>query len=304
MAIIRYDTVGQDGLLSHLFSGANFVSEHVIDGKPDFDDPISGEDGTNKIFYFLSMAFSNFVRYFVWITIPIFVFFLPLGVFYVWKIRDMKILYLIPAGIFMLIPALYAYGRNIEDTRYLYVIIPLFCVISCYFLFLLEKRKNKNLFLILIIVGIAISSAIFLEYKKIDYEYERDVFEITRFVVAEANGVNNYPGDKYAKVATMELIWPQLPELGEKGRITFDLRKISTSGYNSLLEYVTESKEKGLTHLVVMEKNNSDFLYDVFVNDKNYPFLVKVYDSKEQGLKSHIKIYKINYERLEGYNNE
>jgi hypothetical protein len=204
----------------------------------------------------------------------------------------------------MLIPATYAYGRNIEETRYLYVIIPLFCVISCYFMFLLEKRRNRNLILALIIAAIVVSSVIFLEYKKIDYEYEREVFEITRFIVAEANGANNYPGDKYAKVATMELIWPQLPELSEKGRITFDLRKISTSGYNSLLEYITESKEKGLTHLVVMEKNNSNFLYDVFVNEENYPYLLKVYDSKEYGLKNHIKIYKINYEGLEGYNNE
>lgn len=304
MAIIRYNTVEQDGLLSHLFSGANFVSEHVIDGKPDFDDPVSGEDGTNKILYFLSTAFSNFVRYFVWIMIPIFVLFLPLGIFYVWKAKDRSILYLISVGIFMLIPAIYAYGRNIEETRYLYVAIPLFCVISCYFLFLLEKRKNRNLFLILIIAGIAISSLVFLEYKKTDYEYERDVFEITRFVVSEAGGVNNYLGDKYAKVATMERIWPKLPELSEKGRITFDLRKISTSEYNSVFEYVKESKAKGLTHLVVMEKNNSDFLYDVFINEENYPYLLKVYDSKERGLKNHIKIYKINYERFEGYNNE
>src|SRR3989338_1198223 len=37
MAIIRIEHTGQDGLISHLFSGSKFVSKVVISGEPDLD---------------------------------------------------------------------------------------------------------------------------------------------------------------------------------------------------------------------------------------------------------------------------
>ena len=38
--------------------------------------------------------------------------------------------------------------------------------------------------------------------------------------------------------------------------------------------------------------------YDIFVNDKEYPFLEKIFDSNELDMKYHVKIYKINYEMM------
>ena len=43
------------------------------------------------------------------------------------------------------------------------------------------------------------------------------------------------------------------------------------------------------------------FLKDVFNNEKNFPYLIKEYDSKDRGLNYHVKIFKIDYEKLESH---
>ena len=48
--------------------------------------------------------------------------------------------------------------------------------------------------------------------------------------------------------------------------------------------------------------SNASFVLDqnIFHNEKNYPFLIKEYDSKENGFKYHVKLFKINYESMQG----
>ena len=42
--------------------------------------------------------------------------------------------------------------------------------------------------------------------------------------------------------------------------------------------------------------HRQNFLKDVFDNEKNYPYLIKEWDSKNDGFTYHVKIFKINYE--------
>ena len=37
---------------------------------------------------------------------------------------------------------------------------------------------------------------------------------------------------------------------------------------------------------------------NIFVNEQNYPFLIKEFDSKENGFKYHVKIFRINFEEF------
>ena len=37
-------------------------------------------------------------------------------------------------------------------------------------------------------------------------------------------------------------------------------------------------------------------LSDVFANEQKYAFLIKEYDSKDQGFQYHLKLFRINYE--------
>ena len=73
--------------------------------------------------------------------------------------------------------------------------------------------------------------------------------------------------------------------------------------YKYIESYVKESKEKGLTHLVIDEhKNRNPFFHDVFDHEENYPYLSKVFDSSEYGYRYHVKIFKIDYSKFNSNN--
>ena len=67
---------------------------------------------------------------------------------------------------------------------------------------------------------------------------------------------------------------------------------------------MTESKKNNITHLIVDGKENrANFLNLIYENDNNYPFLKMVYDSQQNGLNYHVKIYLIDYEHFDRIQN-
>jgi len=46
------------------------------------------------------------------------------------------------------------------------------------------------------------------------------------------------------------------------------------------------------------KKERPSFLIDVFTNEMDYHYLEKKYDSKNDGFIYHVKVFKINYEKL------
>ena len=71
----------------------------------------------------------------------------------------------------------------------------------------------------------------------------------------------------------------------------------------NLDEYFELLKKQKVTHLLLDKENNVKLiddelrihLRDIFKNEQNYPFLIKEYDSKENGFKYHLKLFKIDY---------
>ena len=69
--------------------------------------------------------------------------------------------------------------------------------------------------------------------------------------------------------------------------------------FDTLKEYLEFGKKENLTHLVLNGKNmNTEFLQDIFFNEKEYVFLKKIYDSKEIGYELHVKIFEIDYDKM------
>ena len=65
-----------------------------------------------------------------------------------------------------------------------------------------------------------------------------------------------------------------------------------------LLEY----EKDGLTHIVIdQNENRPDFLKHVFKNEKEYPFLIKEYDSDYDKMEYNVKIFKIDYDILRNF---
>jgi hypothetical protein len=303
-----YESTGEEGIINPIFGGgAAYLLTHVIQGMPDYDDAIYGENiEEDRVSIFVSLGIINTIKYLGWVLIPTFLLFIPIGVILLFQKRDYTTLTIILFGITMLIPAFYAYGRGIEETRYLYMLFPILCIISSLTIKKIsEKFKKENLILIAIVVGIILSSVIFLDYKKIDREHEIESYLIAKDITSIAGGINHYsPNSKYIHIAEISNKWPiiPLPPKEENYNQLFDVKKISPEKYSSLNDYIKNSKEKGLTHLVInKEKNNAKFLDDIFYHEEKYPYLIKEYDSLDQRFNIQIKMYKIDYIKFENF---
>ena len=92
--------------------------------------------------------------------------------------------------------------------------------------------------------------------------------------------------------------------------------KESTEYHNpqidNLRDYFQVLEKQKITHLLLDEINNSSLindelrlhLRDIFNHENKYPFLVKEYDSRENGFNYHVKLFKIDYDLYNEWINE
>ena len=255
--------------------------------------------GTNLI----TTGIENYLKYFIWVLIPIFILAVPIGIILIFKNLNYKKLTIIFSIIGLSIPIFYAYSVSIMDTRYLYVLYPMLAVISIFAVErVIQKNNYKNIILIILISGILITSISFLEYKKIDEKHEKEAFEIAKYVVTHTTAVNFYsPESQYIKVAEVFRDWPSIPIHTSDGHFDIKMPRVNANEYDNLNEFISNSENIVLSHLVIdTDSNMPNFLIDVFENEKKYPYLIKEYDSKEDNnFNYHVKIFEINYEEFD-----
>jgi len=285
MAIVRIEITGQDSLSSNIQSAPNEI--------------ISFSEDTGLI-VFLMTGLVNLVKFLGWIMVPIFIFFVPVGFLLILKNRNTNTTTIITIIVVMLLPALYAYTMRAFDTRYLFSVYPLFCVLSIFTVkSLISRLRNRNAFLILLIGGILLSSSIFLDFKKVDTEHEKEALSLAYHVVNRTKVINQYlPESKYVVITAMTDLqnFPILrSDFKGEPSPTLDLKA------NSLEEYIKLGREKGLTHLVLDDIENLRrpyFFKDPFYHEEKYSYLTKEFDSLDHGYKYHLKIYKIDYDKF------
>jgi len=297
---INYESEQRTSIFSLVFGGGEYIFQYVINDNPDVDDKFFGLHAENRVQIFVGNAVEGFVKYLGWTLIPVFIIFTILGVIFVPKtITRNKIIFGI-FFIFLSIAGIYAYGRGIQETRYLLVLLPIFSLLCCYGFNYLTKYNVKKI-TIITICAVIVSSFVFLEYRNQDNIFESEIYEGTLFLVNNAEGVNIYHGHKYVKVAELQNNWPELLPKGEHGKIIYTTTKIPIKDFDEPIEYVKSNEDKGLTHLVVIKENEEGFFDDIYVNEDNYPFLEKIYDSAELEMNTKYKIFMINFERLNEY---
>jgi hypothetical protein len=284
MTLIRIEMGAGDPITGRLF----LESDHILSS--------ASENGENFIHYFLR-GMEKPIKLTGWSMIPIFIFLLPVGFVWLFKKIDYKKLALICIIGLLLVAALYTMTRG-SDTRYLLPLYPFFCIVSAISAQLFGHRvKKDNLIIVLIIGGVLLSSSIFLDVRKIDYDYQRDAFAITKHITTITRGINEYPPENYYLESAQIQQFPIL-----RSELQIYTIIIPTGDHESLLQYIMSSKEKGLTHIVVDDKANRPvFLRDVFYHEEKYPYLVKVFDSSDENYKYVIKIFKIDYTYLDGH---
>ena len=262
------------------------------------------KDGSYDGSTLIAAGIENYFKFFIWILIPIFILGFPIGIILIFKNFNYKKLTIIFAMVGLSVPIFYAYSLSLLDTRYLYVLYPMISIIS---IFTVEKyiQKNnyKNIILVILVLGILVASISFLEYKKINAEYEKEAFEVAKYVVAHTSGVNFYsPESQYIKVAEVFRDWPSVPIHTSDGHFEIKMPRVDANEYDNLNQFIINSKQIGISHLVIdTDSNMPNFLIDIFEFEKKYPYLIKEYDSKEKGMNYHVKIFRINYQEIDNY---
>ena len=112
-------------------------------------------------------------------------------------------------------------------------------------------------------------------------------------------GLNYHPELRgYLIAAEIPNEWPFL--FNDQTR---ERKMIKTTGYDNLEDFISNSRGN-LTHLIV-DKNSElpKFLQNVYYNEDEYEYLVKEFDSKDNGFKHHIKLFKIDYQKFDSQNN-
>ena len=287
MATIRIQTSGEDAITSRILGGVQVVSSSLLPEKnAEPGTTIDLKNGVVNLTRFLGLSMASYFALFV-----------PFGSLLIFKNRDYIKTAIILTMAFLLIPAFYAFSQ-ISDTRYLFPLYPFFSILSIFTIkTLVTNIIYRNIFLILLIFGILLLSWYFLYSHNVDVEHEKEAFNLAQYVANTTTVINQYlPESKYIALAGMTHL-QSFPVLKSEFKEPAKPLKLEA---NSLQEYIQVGKEKGLTHLVLDgAKNRPNFLNDVFYHEEKYPYLLKEFDSFEHGYKYHLKIYKIDYKKIE-----
>jgi 4-amino-4-deoxy-L-arabinose transferase-like glycosyltransferase len=278
MIIFRIDATGTDGIFVRTATSLVATS------------PIGNEQNYLKIF----QSFEIFFKYLGWIMIPNFIFFVPLGIIQYFKNRKKENNFVIIFSIIMALPMLYAYSVPALDTRYLYFLFPILCLLSGlaiqhYF----SKIKAQNYILVVIFIVILFSSVLFYEYKKDDWRMDKnnedEYLKISQKILKFSEGINYHPTiGRYLSVEQLPNQWP----ISYKD-ISLKTELISPQ-QNSLNEFIQQNRES-LTHIVVDNKSDlPKFLIEVYEKEFEILDLVYEYEIKNKGEK--FKVFKINYD--------
>ena len=276
----RTDVAGYDGI----FQRASFASNQIIS--------IANNDSGSEILDGLKL----FTTYFGWILIPNFLLFLPFGFIQYLKHMNKENNFIFIFLIIYSLPLLYAYIVQAQDTRYFYFLFPIFSLIS---LFAVKKYlsffKRKNIVLFIIIISLLISSIVFYEFKKIDSDNEKEINSISKIISEKELGLNFHPTvTRYIYANELPTNWPF-----EISNTQFKTVIIETSNFSNLENFISSSRNSLTSIVVDNDSNLPEFLQDVHINEKNYPYLEKSFDSSDYDFNYSIKLFHINYQEFD-----
>jgi hypothetical protein len=295
MAYIRTETIGHDGIISNVLG----ASKYYVTTATVSDTSTRDASGAN----FIGSGLFNLVKFSGIFSLPYLIFLIPFGLIKIIKDRNFENYTLLTVGITMLLVALYAYSRDIQDTRYLLILTPIVSVIS---LFTIEKiflriKKQKIILIVICIIFIS-SSMCYLEITKIDDDYERDAYEFAKIVYEKTDIINGYyPEDKYLRPVIAEFS-DSFPK--EKNLLPKPIKLINNSlgpnNFSSINELIEQNRDEGLEYIVADDqKQRPQFIHDLYFEEEKFSYLKKVFDSKELDYQYNVKLFFIDYEEYD-----
>jgi len=291
ISTMRTEANGEDGLISQFVKAPTYVSKHVVGSTPDEND-VYYDNSENKIVDFIFLSINKTGMFFGLSLAPYMIIFFTIGMFFILKNKkyrnlNYEKLTIILFSITIIIPAFYAYGRGISEIRYLFGLLPIFCIISTYGIYILSNKINRKNIISFSAIGLVIVlSLIFVNMKIPDYEYENASFFTSTEILNKTNVVNNFHGDWHLKSAHLLNNWPNLPEANQYGKYSIIVDKIDLSQNEEFEDFFNFSKDKKLRYLVITDKDNINEL-------RKSPNLIEEINTLDYGYKHKLQIFKI-----------
>ena len=286
MVVFRIDVVGTDGIFIRTATSLVETSSIVSD----------------QNYLQIFQTFEIIFKYLGWIMIPNLIFFVPFGIIQYLKNRKKENNFVIIFSIIMILPMLYAYSVPALDTRYLYFLFPILCLLSGlaiqhYF----SKIKAQNYILVGIFIVILLSSILFYEYKKVDWRidknYESEYLKISQEILEFSEGINYHPTiGRYLNVEQLTNQWPILHNNNPGLAVASLKTELLSPKDNSLNEFIQQNRES-LTHIVVDNKSDLDKSF-IEIYEKEFEFLDLVYEYEIEEKGEKFKVFKINYNQF------
>lgn len=303
-----------------------YFSEHIfVDDQSDYGVSTATADN-----YVQEKGFSEFIYRFIIhgilqtsqlifaISFPYLIVLLPFGLFFSIRAYDhnndlikSNWVFIVSTLAIMIIPI-----AVISDRRFLFYLFPsliIFSIIPIQRLieyglttFSFTKRQ-KNYFLSGILILIIILSSFFImRYDRVNVEYEYELINFAEFLVKDIDNKVIFDRTKLDQY----VLFVQLNENPDKFKnykISHDKKPYGTNfpydiwnkliqiNGSSINEVIQNGKSLDGEFLIIFEQNNNfEFLDDVYYNEKNYPNLKKVFDSKEDNYQYlSFKVFKI-----------
>jgi len=326
----RYEQYGDPLFFSQsstVFTGnpAAILADNTKNLNYSYQDYIHDNGISEFIYTFVLLGISNILGAIFLNSLPYLIVFLPFGILFSFRAFDQDKNFIHANWIMILIPILsmiYYFGVW-PDKRLLYQLFPfliLFSVIPfqrviVYGLSTFSfSNKQKNVFLLgVIIVIILLSFTYALRYGSPDQALENEKIEFAEILVKNFQGNildagYSLEGLHYVKLSDHQNISKHFSINLDKNSILGTQKLLEVKIYAENLDEFMSESEKYNTKYISIDKDGIEattfwypYLLDLYVNEKKYPFLSKVFDSSEEGFKKfHVKVYKIDFSKYHG----
>ncbi len=265
---------------------------------------------------FIVHGIYNILSTLIRISVPYLFVLIPFGIVFSFRALDQNTGYLKSIWIFIIISLIASIitFSVVNERRFLYYLFPFLAIIGAITIQKVTERglnifsfstKQKNLSLITIIGLIVILSGLFtvLQYGRPDTGLENEKIEFAKYLINNLHGnlldesgialdyvnylqiINSSTGFQNYKISSH--IISKTDSLQTIRLYAESMDELMSVGKSYNLRYVISNENRGFLH---------PYVDDIYNHEKDYPYLHKIFDSNENGLKKlKVKVFEIDY---------
>jgi len=300
-----------------------FVEEYVGVGVKESEKTVSNyveEQGIFKFFErFVLTGSANVIEQTIRLSFPYLLILLPFGVLFSLRPFDQNSSYIKANWIVILVysACMIIPLAVINERRFLFGLIPFIIIFSILPIQRLVEyglstfafsKKQKNIFLVIILCVILLFSVTYmLRYDLKSYDEEHEKIEFAHFLENELDGIIMDPAFSrtfdhgyfsYAKLNNPPGNFKDFRILNDP--VLSSGNQVVELNGKSIHEMISYGKSINAKYILVDTDNNESFLDDLYNEKIKKPFLIKIFDTQEQGFnKIKIKIFQIDYSQYD-----